>query len=708
MPSPTVTLAGPPAARRAPLGLDGGMSNPTNSLLAPSTLPHALPDYATLTDEDYRAAMLEGMAEHRRELDALAADQSPATVENVLERWDRSGRLLERASDAFYPLCAADGTAAREAIRAEMAPKFAEHTDAVLLDRRLYDRFVALRERADAAEVELDPESRWLLDDTIREFERGGIALSGEAQERLRAVNAELATLQTRFAEQALAGRNAAAVLVTDREELAGLSEEDVERARAAAANRGEDGWLIELVNTTGQPVLAELADRGLRQRIFEASVARGLGGEHDTRDLVLQMVRLRAEKAELLGHPHFAAAVASEGCAGSTEAVMQVLTKVGPAAVRNARAEAAVLQERLEQLSPGATLEPWDWQYLANLVRAERYSLDEGLLRPYLEYSRVLHDGVFAAATALYGITFHERTDLVGYTPDATVYEIHEESGEALGAVVLDPYTRPTKQGGAWMTSLVEQSTLLDQRPVVTNTCNLPKPAPGRPSLMSWDNVITLFHEFGHDLHGLLSDVRYVSRSGTRTPQDFVEFPSQVNEMWAWEPTLLERYAVHHETGEPMPREWIQTLLDARHFDQGYAMTESYAAMLLDQVWHQTPVAELPSSPEEVEAFEQRALSSTGMSFPLVPPRYRTGYFSHIFGGGYAASYYSYMWSEVFDADTVAWFEDNGGLSRETGERFRRRLLARGGSLDVREVYRDFRGADPDVQHLLDRHGLA
>ncbi|AKT51997.1 M3 family metallopeptidase [Arsenicicoccus sp. oral taxon 190] len=678
-----------------------------NRLLSESTLPHHLPPYADLTDDDYREAVVEGMAAHLRELDAIATDTSPATVTTVLEAFDRSGRLLARSADAFYPAVAAHATPRRDEIRAELAPLLAAHQDAVLLDRRLYDRFVALRDRVDAGEVELDDESAWLLSETLKDFERGGIALDPDGQARLREINAEIATLTTEFTELAVAGRNAAAVLVTDREQLAGLPEEDVERARAAAQERGKQGWLLELVNTTGQPLLAELHDRSLRRRVFEASVARGQGGEHDTREIVIRLAQLRAERATLLGHPHPAAQAAAEGCAGSTEAVMAVLTRVGPAAVRNARAEAQVLQQRLEQLEPGATLEPWDWQYLANLVRGERYSLDEGLLRPYLEFERVLHEGVFAAATALYGITFQHRPDLVGYTEEARVYEVLEEDGSVLGAVVLDPWTRSTKQGGAWMTSLVDQSRLLGTLPVVTNTCNLPRPAPGRPTLMSWDNVITLFHEFGHDLHGLMSDVRYVSRSGTSTPQDFVEYPSQVNEMWAWEPALLARYAVHHETGEPMPDEWVRTLLEAREFNQGYEMTESYAGMLLDQVWHQTPAAELPNEPGQVADFEASALQRTGMAFPLVPPRYRSTYFSHIFGGGYAASYYSYMWSEVFDADTVAWFGEQGGLGRETGERFRRQLLARGGSRDVREVYREFRGADPDVRHLLERHRL-
>lgn len=679
----------------------------TNPLLAPSTLPFALPPYAELTDADYREAFLAGMAQHLRELDALATDPEPPTVENTLHAWDRAGSLLLRAEYAFDPAASAHGTDARIALRAELAPLLAAHRDAVLLDPRLHARLVALRERAAAGEVSLDPQDEHLLTELVDEFERGGIALPEQDMARLREINAELAGLQTEFSRLALEGRNAAAVHVTDAARLDGLSAEEIAQAREAAERAGREGWLLEVVNTTVQPLLTSLHDRELRRELFEASTTRGLGGEFDTREIVVRQARLRAEKARLLGYEHFAALTAAAGCAGSSERVMEVLTEVGPAAVRNAQAEARELQERLDQIEPGATLEPWDWQYLANLLRGERFSLDESALRPYLEYTRVLHEGVFAAATALYGITFRERPELVGYTDDATVYEVLEEDGSTLGAVVIDPFTRPTKAGGAWMTSIVDQSHLHGTAPVVTNTCNQARPAPGSPSLMSWDNVITLFHEFGHDLHGLLSDVRYRTLSGTATPQDFVEFPSQVNEMWAWEPSLLARYAVHHETGEPMPAEYIRLLLEAAPFGQGAAMTSSYAAMLLDQAWHSTPLDELPTGADEVEDFEARALARYGMGYALVPPRYRSTYFSHLFTGGYAASYYSYMWSEVYDADTVAWFGEHGGLNRAAGERFRRELLARGGSLDVTEVYRAFRGADPDVAHLLDRHGL-
>ncbi len=679
----------------------------TNPLLHPSPLPFGLPDFARIRPEHYRDAALAGMAEQREAIRTITADPEPPTVGNVLDAWEASGRTLRRALYAFYTRRSSDTDDALDAIDAELSPLLAAHTDEIMLDRGLYERCVALQQRADAQQVSLDAEAAWLLAETLREFRQRGVGLDDAAQARLRELNAEIAALETEFTQVVVAGRNAAAVHVTDEAQLAGLADDAKAACRAAATRRGLDGWVLELVNTTGQPMLASLRDRSLRQRLFEASVSRGLGGEHDTRGLIVRLARLRSQRATLLGYEHAAAAVADRGCAKTTAAVNEILHRVGPAAVANARRDAAELQRRLDEIEPGATLEPWDWQYLAELERVRRFALDDEQLRPYLEFRTVLVEGVLAAATDLYGITFHPRDDLAGYAPDNLVFEVRDADGTPMALVVLDPYARPTKQGGAWMTSLVDQNHLLGELPVVTNNCNLVKPADGGPTLMSWTNVITLFHEFGHDLHGLLSDVRYPSRAGTSTPQDFVEFPSQVNEMWAWDPDLIARYAVHHETGEPIPPQWIETMVAARGFDEGYAATEAFAAMLLDQAWHQTPLDQLPASPDEVVAFEAAALAAAGMDYPLVPPRYRTGYFSHVWSGHYAASYYSYLWSEVLDADTVAWFAEHGGRTRANGEAFRRGLLAKGGSVDVMAAYRAFRGADPDVTHVLRRRGL-
>lgn len=687
----------------------------TNPLLSPSTLPFSLPDYASITDEHVREALEVGMAQQLEALRALASSTEPAGVENVLHAWETSGATLDRTLSAFWVAKAADTNEVRDAIMAEFAPRLAQHSDAIMLDADLYARLRALRERADAGEVELDEQDEFALAERLRAYERGGVGLDAERQQRLKELNTELAGLSTEFDRLLVEGRNAAAVHVLDETALAGLAEDDRAGLRTAAQARGLDGWLITLTNTTGQPILDSLEDRGLREQVFRASVGRGLGGEFDTRDLLVRIARLRAERASLLGYEHHAAYAHEVGCARTTGAVNALLADLAPGVVALAEAEAEELATRLG--SPEEQLEAWDWQYLTARGPAEGdadggAAPDPEQLKPYLEFSRVLHEGVFAAATALYGITFHERPELVGYTADATTYEVREEDGTPLGLVVLDPFTRPTKQGGAWMTSIVDQSHLLGDLPVVTNTCNLPQPAPGSPSLMTWDNVITLFHEFGHDLHGLLSDVRYPSRSGTSVPRDFVEFPSQVNEIWAWEPALIARYARHHETGEPLPQEWIDALVAGRQ-ESGYHTLELLKAMILDQAWHQTPLQLLPEDGSGAEAFEATALERAGVSFPLVPPRYRSAYFHHIFGGGYSAGYYSYLWSEVMDADTVAWFREQatddqpGGMTRTAGERFRRELLGRGGSVEAMESYRRFRGADPDVAHLLRRLGL-
>ena len=688
----------------------------TNPLLSPSTLPFSLPDYASITENHVREALNVGMGEQLAALRELGHDESPATVENVLHAWERSGATLERTLSAFWVAKAADTNPERDAIMAEYMPRLAEHADAILLDPALYARLTRLRERAAAGEVVLDEEDRFNLTERLRAYERGGITLSPESQDRLRELNAELARMSNAFDRMLVEGRNAAAVAVTDGDRLAGLSEDERAVLREAARARGLDGWLIAITNTTGQPVLDALEDRGLREEVFRASVGRGLSGDHDTRDLLVRIARMRAERATLLGYEHHAAYVHEVACARTTDAVNELLARLAPGVVQIAEREAEVLAARLAALDPSATLEAWDWQFLASREAGDS-GVDPELVRPYLEYTRVLHDGVFAAATALYGITFHHRPDLVGYTAEASVYEVREEDGTTLGAVVIDPYTRPTKQGGAWMTSIVDQSRLFGDLPVVTNTCNLTPPAPGSPSLMTWDNVITLFHEFGHDLHGLLSDVRYPSRAGTAVPRDFVEFPSQVNEIWAFDPQLIRQYARHHRTGEPMPADWVEALVAGRQ-SSGHHTLELLKAMILDQAWHQTPLADLPESGAGVEEFEAAALERAGVAFPLVPPRYRSAYFHHIFGGGYSAGYYSYLWSEVMDADTVAWFteqaETGAGtapstlMTRSSGERFRRELLARGGSVEALETYRRFRGRDPEVSHLLARIGLA
>ncbi len=683
-------------------------SDPANPLTDRSTLPFELPDFAALTPEHYRSAFAGGMATQLAELAAIAEDPEPATPENVIDAWEASGQLLARAALAFFTVKWADTTDELSAIDEEMAPRLAAHSDAIYLDPALYRRVVALADRVAVGEVELDEQGAYWLKRTRERFERAGIALPEPAQQRLRELNGRIAELQSRFGRLALAGMNAAAVWVTDAEELDGLSEAEIKAAAELAAERGRpQAWLIEIENTTGQRPLDVLTNRVLRERIHRAAIGRGLGGEHDTRAVLLELARLRAERAGLLGFANHADYVAADACAKTATAIWERLTGLVPALAENVAAEAAELDAVLQRLEPGATLAPWDWQYLSEIVRAERYALDASALRPYLEVERVLHDGVFAAATGLYGITFHERGDLVPYHPEVRVFEVREADETTIGLFLADFFTRASKQGGAWMNNIVDQNHLLGQLPVVVNNSNLVKPPAGEPALMSWDDVITLFHEFGHSLHGLLSDTRYRSQSGTETPRDFVEYPSQVNEMWALEPSLLANYAVHVETGEPIPPEWVETLVNSTLFQQGFKTAEYLAAALLDQVWHTTPLEELPTDPEQVEAFEQAALAKVGLDLPLVPPRYRSAYFRHTFEGGYDAGYYSYIWSEVLDADTAAWIRATGGLTRSNGERFRRRLLARGGSIDAMDAYRDYRGQEPDLTHLLERRGL-
>ncbi|MDR2975505.1 MAG: M3 family metallopeptidase [Propionibacteriaceae bacterium] len=667
---------------------------------------YGMPDFAALSDEAYLEAFRDGMREQSAAMATLAS-QTEAATSQLLRDWEKSGRLLDRVSMAFGTLKEADTNDRRDEIEELVAPELAAHTDAIYLDRRLYDRFVALAERADAGEIQLDPQDQWLLSETLREYRRHGVELNEDDAARLRQLNERVAALHSRYSALVVAGRKAASPHVEDVAALAGLSPAQVDLARAAAESRGLSGYVLELVNTTAQPMLTALENRETRRLLFEASVGRGCSAESDVRPLILELLRLRAEKAHLLGFRDYAAYVADDGCAKTTATVMDLLTKVATAATTNVQREAAELEALLREDVPGATLEAWDWQFYAERAKAAQLQFDEAELMPYLNFETVLVKGVFAAATALYGITFTLDERVQGYTADCRVYEVREADGSLVGLVVFDPYARPTKQGGAWMTSLVEQNQLFDEKPVVTNNCNQPKPIESGPSLMTWDEVTTLFHEFGHDLHGLLSDVRYPSRSGTNTPSDFVEYPSQVNEIWAWEPSLIAQYTRHWQTGQPMPQAMVEKVASSRHIGEGYAASETYQAMMLDQLWHQTPVEDLPTEVDQIDAFEHALLVGAGVWFGPVPPRYKTCYFSHIWGGGYAAAYYSYLFSEVLDADTAAWFADNGGLNRVAGERFRRHLLAVGGSMDVMVAYREFRGADPDPIHLLRRRGL-
>lgn len=669
-----------------------------NPFRSPSPLPYGYPDFTAIREEHFLPAFTEAMAQQRAEVEAITSDPAPPTFTNTMEALERSGAMLRRVSAVFFTLVGSASTPGIRAIEAEVAPLLSAHRDAIVLDPALFARVDALHEQRH--ELGLDPESLRLLEERHRGAVRAGARLDQASQQRLRALNTELASLTTEFGNRLLAEANDSAVLVTDPARLDGLSADAVDAAARAATERGHDGgWLLPMILPTGQPVLASLTDRTLREQVHRASTARNArGNAHDTRDVIRRMAALRAERAALLGHPHHASWVAEDSTAATTDRIDELLVRLVPPAVRNARAEAEDLA-----LAAGHPIEAWDRALYAERVRRERFDVDAEVLRPYFELERVLHDGVFFAANRLYGLRFTERHDLPTYHPGVRVFDVLDED-EPVGLFVADLFARESKRGGAWMNSFVNQSRLLVQRPVVLNTLNLNAPSEG-PVLLGLDEVRTLFHEFGHALHGLLSDVTYPSFSGTSVPRDFVEFPSQVNEMWLLHPEVLANYARHHATGEPIPDDLVMKLEESRRFGEGFATTEYLAAALLDQAWHRLrPGTEIG----DVERFEADALAAAGVVVPTAPPRYRSTYFAHIFGGGYSAGYYSYIWSEVLDADTVEWFTEHGGLRRENGEVFRRELLARGGSVDPMDAYRAFRGRDPQTEPLLRRRGLA
>ncbi|UZX03572.1 M3 family metallopeptidase [Arthrobacter sp. CDRTa11] len=668
----------------------------TNTLLTSSTLPYGLPPFADIHSGHYAEAVDAGLAEHLEEIRAIVDNPEPATFRNTAEAMERAGQLLNRASASFFTLVSADASDEIRDLETGLSPRFSAHQDEVFLNRRLFDRFAAI----DTADC--DPESARLVEDYLKEFRQSGIQLDGPAQERLKAVNAELSRLGTEFGQRVKEGMKSAALLLDSEAELAGLPADDIATAAEAARAAGHPGkFLLTLIQPTNQPAIASLENRDIRRRLFEASVSRGSdGGSFDVLELVRSLAELRAEKAALLGFANYAELEVDRQTAPDFEAVQAMLNRLAPAAVRNADAEAAALAE-----IAGHALEPWDWAFYSAKVRREQYAVDEQGLRPYFELDRVLQDGVFHAATSLYGITFHERNDLAGYHPDVRVWEVRNEDGSGLGLFLGDYYTRESKRGGAWMNSLVEQSGLLGTQAVVINNLNISKPPSGEPTLLTLDELRTTFHEFGHALHGLFSNVGYPRFSGTSVPRDFVEYPSQVNEMWILWPEVLGNYARHHATGEPLPQDVVDRLNESRLWGEGFATTEYLGAALLDLAWH---VLDSNGIPEDVLAFEAKSLAAAGVAHALIPPRYRSGYFQHIFAGaGYAAGYYSYIWSEVLDAETVDWFTENGGLTRANGERFRQELLSRGNSRDPLESFRSLRGREANLEPLLKRRGL-
>ena len=674
-------------------------------LLDESPLPYGLPDFAAIRDEDLEPAIRTAIDDHAAEVAAIAANPEAPTVENTVIALERSGRALNRVLSVFYGLLGPDATSARLDVDRVVSPLLAAHHSAVMTDPVLYGRVDAVLAALEAGELEVDDETDRLVRRHHRDLLRAGAALDEAGRARLTAIDTRLAELTTEFGENLLASTTEMAVHVTDEAELEGLAASMRSALAANAAEAGREGWLIPLGLPTVQPISALLDHEGLRRRVMEASVCRGATPGHDNTPIVLEIVRLRAERARLLGLGCHAEHVLAVETAGTPDAARGLLLDVVDAAVTNARNEAKDLLGGEDR-----ELDPADWAWESERLRADRFQVDDARVRPYFELERVLRDAVMYSASELYGLRFSERTDLAGFLPDVRVFEVfdedHDEPDAGIGLLLLDYYARPTKRGGAWMSSFRDQSRLLDSRPVVVNVMNLARPAEGEPTLLTMDEVTTMFHEFGHALHGLLSDVRYPVFSGTSVPRDFVEFPSQVNEMWARRPELLAHYARHVETGDPIAEDLVERMREAERFGEGQATVEYLAAALIDLAWHSL-------APEEAEAvvdvdeFEASVLAEAGLDVPGIEPRYRSRYFQHIFAGGYSAAYYSYFWAEVLDADASEWFAERGGLQRSSGDAMRREVLSRGGAVDFLEAYRKLRGSDPSPAALLRRRGL-
>jgi len=675
-----------------------------NPLLKESALPYHYPPFDKIKDAHFVPAIEAGMREQLKEVDLVANNSEKATFENTVVALERTGRLLDRAEQTFSNLNACNTNPTLQKIEKEMAPKLSAHRDAIHLNGKLFARIQQLYDSRD--KLGLDPESAYLLERYYKDFVRAGAKLSDTDKETLKKINAELATLQTQFEQNVLKEKNASSIVVDRKEELAGLSDSQMATVTHAAKAEHKDGkFVIQMQNTTGQPLLGSLQNRQLRERIMRTSLGRNSkGGEFDTRNVVLRTAQLRAERAKLLGYENHAAYQLEDQTAKDVPTVNKLLGELAPLAVANAKREAGEMQKIIDQENGGFQIAAWDWDFYSEKVRKARYAFDESELRPYYELNHVIIDGVFFAAGKLYGLTFKERHDLPVYLPEVRVFEVYDRDGKPLALFLGDYYARPSKRGGAWMNAYVEQSGLFATKPVAANHLNIPKPPSGEPTLLTHDEVRTAFHEFGHALHGMFSNVKYPRFSGTTVPRDFVEYPSQVNEMWATWPEVLKNFAKHYKTGEPMPQALLDKVEAAEKFNQGFKTTEYLSASLLDQAWHQLDPSRVPT---DGIVFEKEALHKAGVDFPPVPPRYRSFYFSHAFAGGYSAGYYSYLWSEVLDADSVEWIKQHGGLKRENGDRFRETLLSRGGSADALSLFKNFTGRDPYIEPLLKRRGL-
>lgn len=676
-----------------------------NPLFSPSSLPFEAPEFDAINVEHYRPAFEAGIKKELEEIEAIASNDEAPTFANTIVAMEKSGALLRRTSAVFYNLTSAHTNDKIQEIQSEMAPRLAAHSDDILLNGELYDRVKTLYDKRE--ELKLDEAQVKLLEDTHRDFVRAGAQLTDDEKQRMRKINERMSSLTTQFQENLLKITRERAVLVDEVEQLDGLSDDRIAAAREAAAERGEeDKFLLTITNTTRVPILKNLNNRELRQRVWEASAYRGIGqdGGIDNQPIILELAKLRAERAALLGYPNHAAYKLDPQTAKMPEAALDMLTDLIPPVIKNTKMEAKAIERAMRKDGIDGDVKAWDWNYYAEKVRQAEYNIDQSEVRPYFELNRVLKDGVFHTMNKLFGITFEERDDLPVYHPDVRVFNVYDKDDSQIGLFYADYFERDSKRGGAWMNSFVSQSQLLDKKPVIVNVMNIPKPAEGEPALISFDNVTTMFHEMGHAVHGLLSDVTYPSQSGTEVPRDFVEFPSTFEEDWAIQPEVLANYAVHHETGEQIPQELLDKVIAARDFNQGFDTQEYLAATMLDMEWHLLGINDIP---DDVRAFEKSALAKYNLDMEAVPPRYKSPYFAHIFSGGYAANYYAYIWSEVLAADAFAYMQEQGGLNRENGDRFRDLILSRGGSGEAMELYKKYRGQEPQVKHLLKRRGL-
>jgi peptidyl-dipeptidase Dcp len=682
-----------------------------NPFAQPSTLPFGMPPFEHIHDSDYLPAFNAALREQLQEVAVIAHNPQPPTFDNTIVALERSGQLRARVEPVFSNLNSCNTDPEMQKIDTEMSPRLTAQDDAIFLDPALWARVDTLYKSRDG--LHLDSESMQLLTRYHTLFVRSGARLAPKDQARLKEDNKEISRLETRFRQNVLKSTADSAVLVDNVSELDGMSPQQIGAAAEAAQHRKLQGkWLITLQNTTNQPVLAVLTHRDLRERIYKASINRALSGATDNRPVVAQLVKIRAERAALLGYPSHAAYVLADESAGTPQAVHDMIGHVAPVALQHARAEGEELQKLIDKQAaaagrPSFKLQPWDWLFYSDQVRKARYSFDQAAVAPYLELDHVLKDGVFYAAHQLYGLNFKERKDLPVYQADVRVFEVSDADGKPLALFLGDYFARDNKQGGAWMNEYVQQSHLLKRLPVVANHLNIPKPPAGQPVLLTFEEVTAMFHEFGHAVHGMLSNVNYPLLSGTAVPRDFVEYPSQYNEMWAREPAVVAHYAHHYQSGAPMPPELLAKVLAATKFNSGYTTTEYISAALLDLSWYEISAAQVPEA-KQVPAFEADALKANGFDYPPVPPRYHSTYFSHIFDNDYSAGYYAYLWSEVFARDTGQWFHTHGGLTRANGDYLRTHVLSRGRSEDPQTMFREFYGHPPDVEPLLEYRGLA